>query len=142
MSDRSATPSSEILSGASIGLLGGVGLAAVGTWSSPYVALAGLLSALGGIGVLLRPELGIYLTAFVIPLERLGRFTDDTAAVPISLMRIVGTGAFAVYALQRLQGGLPLNPAGMGPVSPDSALIPPSALSPTPTGKLTPVSRP
>ena len=102
MSDRSATPSSEILSGASIGLLGGVGLAAVGTWSSPYVALAGLLSALGGIGVLLRPELGIYLTAFVIPLERLGRFTDDTAAVPISLMRIVGTGAFAVYALHFL----------------------------------------
>lgn len=31
-------------------------------------------------------------------------------------------GIIAVYALQRLQGMLPLNPAGMGPVSPDSAL--------------------
>ncbi len=30
-------------------------------------------------------------------------------------------GALAVYALQRLQGGLPLNPAGMSAVSPDSA---------------------
>jgi len=31
-------------------------------------------------------------------------------------------GAIAVYALQRLQGALPLNPAGLGAVSPDSAL--------------------
>ena len=30
-------------------------------------------------------------------------------------------GAIAVYALQRFQGGLPLNPAGMSAVSPDSA---------------------
>jgi K+-transporting ATPase ATPase A chain len=30
-------------------------------------------------------------------------------------------GVFAVYALQRLQGLLPLNPAGFGPVSPDSS---------------------
>ena len=30
-------------------------------------------------------------------------------------------GVLAVYALQRLQGGLPLNPAGLGAVSPDSS---------------------
>ena len=30
-------------------------------------------------------------------------------------------GFFAVYLLQRLQGGLPLNPAGLGAISPDSA---------------------
>jgi K+-transporting ATPase ATPase A chain len=33
-----------------------------------------------------------------------------------------GLGVVAVYALQRLQGVLPLNPAGMSAVSPDSAL--------------------
>ncbi|MBP6720011.1 MAG: potassium-transporting ATPase subunit KdpA [Rhodoferax sp.] len=30
-------------------------------------------------------------------------------------------GFFAVYLLQRFQGGLPLNPAGLGAISPDSA---------------------
>ena len=30
-------------------------------------------------------------------------------------------GVLAVYALQRLQGVLPLNPAGLGAVSPDSS---------------------
>ena len=32
-----------------------------------------------------------------------------------------GVGMLAVYALQRLQGGLPLNPMGLGAVTPDSA---------------------
>jgi K+-transporting ATPase ATPase A chain len=32
-----------------------------------------------------------------------------------------GLGVLAVYALQRLQGALPLNPQGMGAVTPDSA---------------------
>ncbi|MGF6350589.1 potassium-transporting ATPase subunit KdpA [Variovorax sp. W2I14] len=39
----------------------------------------------------------------------------------LALLAFNVVGAVAVYALQRLQGVLPLNPAGMGAVSPDSA---------------------
>ncbi|WPH13797.1 potassium-transporting ATPase subunit KdpA [Variovorax paradoxus] len=39
----------------------------------------------------------------------------------IALLAFNAVGAVFVYALQRLQGWLPLNPAGMGAVSPDSA---------------------
>ncbi|ANY17357.1 potassium-transporting ATPase subunit KdpA [Bordetella pseudohinzii] len=40
-------------------------------------------------------------------------------ALAVLLFNVLGLAA--VYGLQRLQGGLPLNPAGMGAVSPDSA---------------------
>jgi len=39
----------------------------------------------------------------------------------IAMMLFNGLGLLAVYALQRLQGFLPLNPAGFGAVSPDSS---------------------
>jgi K+-transporting ATPase ATPase A chain len=39
----------------------------------------------------------------------------------LALLAFNAVGAFFLYALQRLQGRLPLNPAGMGAVSPDSA---------------------
>ncbi|WP_085315359.1 potassium-transporting ATPase subunit KdpA [Derxia lacustris] len=40
----------------------------------------------------------------------------------LGLLLFNAIGMLALYALQRLQGGLPLNPAGLGAVSPDSAL--------------------
>jgi K+-transporting ATPase ATPase A chain len=39
----------------------------------------------------------------------------------IAMLLFNGLGLLAVYALQRLQGFLPLNPAGFGAVSPDSS---------------------
>ncbi|WP_341890525.1 potassium-transporting ATPase subunit KdpA [Variovorax sp. YR752] len=39
----------------------------------------------------------------------------------LALLAFNAIGAIFLYALQRLQGGLPFNPAGMGAVSPDSA---------------------
>ncbi len=39
----------------------------------------------------------------------------------VGLLVFNGLGVLAVYALQRLQGGLPLNPQDMAAVSPDSA---------------------
>jgi K+-transporting ATPase ATPase A chain len=39
----------------------------------------------------------------------------------VALLVFNGLGALVVYALQRLQAGLPLNPQGLGNVSPDSA---------------------
>jgi K+-transporting ATPase ATPase A chain len=39
----------------------------------------------------------------------------------LALLAFNGAGLLALYALQRLQDRLPLNPGGLGPVSPDSA---------------------
>jgi potassium-transporting ATPase potassium-binding subunit len=39
----------------------------------------------------------------------------------LGLLLFNGLGVLAVYALQRLQGGLPLNPQGLGAVAPDAA---------------------
>lgn len=65
-----------------------------------------------------RPiERGIYRLAGIDPQAEMGW---KRYAVAVLAFNIIGIAA--VYALQRLQGALPLNPAGMGAVSPDSAL--------------------
>src|SRR3989440_1271229 len=48
-----------------------------------------------------------------------GEMTWKTYAVTMLLCNVAGV--LAVYALQRVQGVLPLNPAGLGAVSPDSS---------------------
>lgn len=64
--------------------------------------------------VLLSPKVGLWLTALVIPIERLGRFTNDSSEYTISLMRIVGMLTLLAWLLhtaihrKRLIFGLPL----------------------------------
>jgi len=59
------------------------------------------------------------------PLYRLAGTSPDQSMnwkqYTLSLLAFSALGVLAVYALQRLQAGLPLNPAGMTAVSPDSA---------------------
>lgn len=65
-----------------------------------------------------RPlEHGIYRLAGIDPQAEMGWKRYALAVLAFNILGIV-----AVYALQRLQGLLPLNPAGMGAVSPDSSL--------------------
>ncbi len=65
-----------------------------------------------------RPiERGIYRLAGIDPQAEMGWKRYAAAVLVFNLM-----GIAAVYALQRVQGMLPLNPAGLGAVSPDSAL--------------------
>ncbi|MNK14760.1 Potassium-transporting ATPase A chain [compost metagenome] len=65
-----------------------------------------------------RPiERGIYRLAGIAPQTEMGWKRYALAVLAFNIIGIV-----AVYALQRMQGLLPLNPAGMGAVSPDSAL--------------------
>ena len=65
-----------------------------------------------------RPlERGIYRLAGIAPQAEMGW---QRYALAVLAFNIVGIAA--VYALQRLQGVLPLNPAGLGAVAPDSAL--------------------
>ncbi|WP_265921512.1 potassium-transporting ATPase subunit KdpA [Cupriavidus nantongensis] len=64
-----------------------------------------------------RPlERALYRLAGVQPGAQMGWRRYALAVLAFNLL-----GAVAVYALQRLQGWLPLNPQGFGAVSPDSA---------------------
>jgi K+-transporting ATPase ATPase A chain len=91
--------------------------------------------------VLLVKPLGLYmakvfqgertfLTPIIAPLERLtyrlaGIHPEeemDWKVYAIAVLLFSGVGFVFLYLLQRLQGLLPLNPVGMGPVSPDLAL--------------------
>ncbi|MGY6270046.1 potassium-transporting ATPase subunit KdpA [Achromobacter denitrificans] len=65
-----------------------------------------------------RPlERGIYRLAGIDPQAEMGWKRYALAVLAFNIVGIV-----AVYGLQRVQGLLPLNPAGLGAVSPDSAL--------------------
>ncbi|WP_454689074.1 potassium-transporting ATPase subunit KdpA [Achromobacter aloeverae] len=101
----------------------------------------GLLGCFLVVLLLLAPWVGRYirlamengqsrLTAWGRPLERLiyragGIRADaemDWKRYAAAVVAFNVLGALATYVLQRVQGLLPLNPAGFGPVSPDSAL--------------------
>ncbi len=66
-----------------------------------------------------------WMSAAEAPLYRLAGVTPEKsmhwAHYTLALLAFNVLGVVVVYALQRLQGVLPLNPAGMGAVSPDSA---------------------
>ena len=65
-----------------------------------------------------RPlERGIYRLAGIDPQAEMGW---KRYALAVLAFNVLGVGV--VYALQRVQGMLPLNPAGLGAVSPDSSL--------------------
>ncbi|WGG51180.1 potassium-transporting ATPase subunit KdpA [Rugamonas sp. DEMB1] len=73
-------------------------------------------SAVPGMGWIARLEKLLYRLAGVSPEQGMGW---KSYAVALLLFNAVGT--LAVYAVQRLQTWLPLNPQGMANVSPDSS---------------------
>jgi potassium-transporting ATPase potassium-binding subunit len=91
-----------------------------------YLAVLGLLAWPLGLWIqrVLDGQVG-FTNAIERPLLRLaGVRTDEEQGwlrYALGLLLFNALGVAAVYALQRLQGGLPLNPQGMGAVTPDSA---------------------
>lgn len=89
----------------------GPALIYAGALTSYKVALAGLVGIAITWAILAYPQVGLWLSAFMIPLERFGRFTDDSSLFTISLMRIVGlitVGSLLLHHLlrkERLQFG-------------------------------------
>jgi potassium-transporting ATPase potassium-binding subunit len=93
------------------------------------VVLLALAKPLGGFMARVYMGQPSALDRVLGPLERLiyrlcgVRSTDEmgwkTYAIAMLLFNLFGF--LAVYALQRLQGGLPLNPQGFGAVTPDSS---------------------
>ncbi len=95
-----------------------------------YLAvLVALVKPLGAFMARVYEGQPIWLEKALGPVERLiyraaGVKRDDEQdwkAYAVAMLVFNVAGLLVVYALQRLQGSLPLNPAGMGAVSPDSA---------------------
>lgn len=72
-----------------VGTIGGL-LCPVIAAISPYLAIGAVL----GLGVaylsVAYPVFSVLMTALVVPVERLGRFSNDSQAITISLMRLFG----------------------------------------------------
>ena len=58
--------------------------------ASPKLAIAAVIGSFVALLIIGFPAIGLLLSSFMIPLERFGRFTDDSSLFTISLMRIVG----------------------------------------------------
>jgi K+-transporting ATPase ATPase A chain len=69
-----------------------------------------------GFGWLHRAETGLYRVAGIASEQGM-----DWKAYAVALLVFNAVGALATYVLQRVQAWLPLNPQGLGNVSPDSA---------------------
>ena len=92
-----------------------------------YLALLALLAwPLGrALAALCDGRVPRWMQRIESPLLRLAGVQADAGmgwrAYALALLAFNALGALALYALQRLQGWLPLNPTGMGAVAPDSA---------------------
>jgi K+-transporting ATPase ATPase A chain len=89
-------------------------LALSAPWVGRYLAAA----VSGGLsrGPLAQLESGFYRICGVRPQAEM-----TWRAYMVSVLLFSVAGVFAVYLLQRFQAGLPLNPQGLGNVSPDSS---------------------
>jgi len=94
-----------------------------------FVVLVALVKPLGGYMARVYQNEPIALEKIFGPVERLmyraaGVKRDDETTwktYAVGMLLFNAAGLFVVYALQRLQGVLPLNPQGMAAVAPDSS---------------------
>lgn len=99
------------------------------SWGLLALFLAALLATAWPLGLwlarLYAGRLPGWMHRVEAPLYRLAGTSTDTnmkwSQYALALLAFNALGVVAVYALQRLQAGLPLNPAGMAAISPDSA---------------------
>ena len=99
------------------------------SWSLLALFLVVLLVAAWPLGIWLARlssgRLPGWMLRIEAPLYRLAGTSADKSMhwsqYALAVLALNSLGVLAVYALQRFQGGLPLNPAGMVAISPDSA---------------------
>ena len=99
------------------------------SWSLLAVFLCVLLAVSWLLGIWLARlssgRLPGWMQRLEAPLYRLAGASADKSMnwwqYALAVLAFNAVGVLFLYALQRLQGGLPLNPAGMADVSPDSA---------------------
>lgn len=83
-----------------VAVLGAVAYLAIASYS-PVIAIACCFAPAGMVAVLRYPILGFGLLTFLIPLERMQRFTDDSSNFTISVMRLLALGCLGALVLQR-----------------------------------------
>lgn len=83
-------------------VVSGLLLLGISASMSPWWALAAVIGVAVFLYMIERPYLGLWFTAAVVPLERLGRLTDDSAQWTFSLMRLIGLTACAALILHNL----------------------------------------
>jgi hypothetical protein len=93
---------SRPLAVAGTGLAAGPLLVGLSTFASPLVAGGAVMAAAALAAILAWPFLGFLLTSAVVPLERIGRLTNDSSAVGFSLMRLVGFVTLACFLAHQL----------------------------------------
>jgi hypothetical protein len=97
MSSHSAMRRGAVVGSVVTGLAGGASLTAAGAFASAPVAAAACLAAGAGVALLFAPQMAFLATVLVIPVERLGRITPDSAMYTLSLMRFMGLIALASF---------------------------------------------
>lgn len=70
--------------------------------ASPQAALALIVGVGIVVTVFLSPSAAFLLTAFVVPLERTGRFSNDSATYSLSLMKMMGLLALTSFVVHQL----------------------------------------
>ena len=101
-----------LLSAISCGIPAGAGVAVASVSVSPLAGAGAIVGLLGLIFILVSPTVSLMAVAVSLPLERIGRMTEDFSSYTISLSRIVGLvalGALLVHVLlgkKRVRFGL------------------------------------
>jgi hypothetical protein len=73
----------------------------LGALHSAALGVGVVLAVFGTLLVLRFPAIGMALLTFLIPLERMQRFTDDTSTLTISVMRLLALMCLAAVAIHR-----------------------------------------
>lgn len=94
-----SVPSARFIVPAVVGVTGGSLFVIVAAQATPLVAAAAVVAAIVGAAVVAFPYAGFLLTASVVPLERIGRLTDDASTYNFSLMRVVGMATLGALLL-------------------------------------------
>ena len=89
----------KLLLGSGIGLGGGAAFAVAAAQTSPIVGCGLVLGAMAVLCMTLSPIAGLLLVSATIPIERIGRLTEDFSSMTISLSRLVGLAALATFLL-------------------------------------------
>lgn len=91
------------------GALAAALLAAASVAASPVIGMVLVVSFAAGLAIIaFSPVPALLAMAFVVPLERLGRFGDDLALETFSLMRLVGLATLAAVLIHMIVRRQPL----------------------------------
>jgi hypothetical protein len=82
-----------------VGATGSLLLAVLASSLSPVVALLAIFGLLVAAAMMASPTFAIWVLCFSIPFERIGRFTENSDAVAVSVSRILGVITLASLLL-------------------------------------------